>query len=225
VFISFIRRISRAAAELEAVGHHIGGFSVGNTELVLELLESRSPQPLCDDCISAATGIEPRQQVNQITRRLSDRGLTRRDQLTCVECRRSKKCSVLLETSPDVVPARVAEPPVASVAAPARAMPPTPPINEMRDHIVRFCRGIAARSLPEAKEYGPTRLITALRDADYLPAHQANMMLTLCALRNSYSYDKISLGPREMAVAEAAWAIVKDWALTNHDATWRLTAR
>ena len=198
---------------------------MGNTELVLELLEARSPQPLCDDCISAATGIEPRQQVNQITRRLCDRGVTRRDERDCADCGGTKKCSVLQGPRESLRQARVVE--AAGVySAPLRAAPPAmPQVNEMRDQIVRFCRRIAGDSLPEAKDFGPTRLIAALRDAESIPPHQANMMLTLCGLRNSYSYDQISFGPREFSIAEAAWEIVKDWATANHDAVWRLTTR
>lgn len=120
---------------------------------------------------------------------------------------------------------RIAEAAVTCAARPLELRPPAPDVREMRDHIVRFCRGVAAKALSSLPDAGPTRLISELREAEVVPPHQANMMLTICGLRNSYSYDKIQFGPHEVAVARAAWAIIEAWAVEHHQELWRLTTR
>jgi hypothetical protein len=70
---------------------------MSNAKTILKFLEATTA--CCDDCISTATGIEPRQQVNQICRRLEPRGITRRrDQ--CSRCGRTKTVNVLSGTTP-----------------------------------------------------------------------------------------------------------------------------
>ena len=44
-----------------------------------------------------------------------------------------------------------------------------------------------------------------------LPSHQANMMLTLCNLRNVYVYENVSMGRKEMDIAVNAYGIVEEW--------------
>jgi len=55
-----------------------------NEETILSLL--RRGKSLCDDCISAVTAITPRQQVNQICRRLAARGAIQRRRELCDRC-------------------------------------------------------------------------------------------------------------------------------------------
>lgn len=59
-----------------------------NEDIILSLL--RRGKSLCDDCISTVTSITPRQQVNQICRRLSESGQIRRQHQLCNRCGKGK---------------------------------------------------------------------------------------------------------------------------------------
>ncbi len=72
---------------------------MSNTDHILDYL-NESGGNLCDDCLSKQTGIKPRQQVNQICRRLgSTERLTRR-QATCARCNRFKVVNSTGSTHP-----------------------------------------------------------------------------------------------------------------------------
>jgi hypothetical protein len=58
-----------------------------NTQMVLVQVKKAA---LCDDCISAETGVKPRQQVNQICRRMSKAGEIRREKRECQRCHKDK---------------------------------------------------------------------------------------------------------------------------------------
>ncbi len=75
---------------------------MSNAQTILEFLEGTTP--CCDDCIATETGIEPRQQVNQICRRLEPRHITR-SQDRCARCGRTKTVNVIRDSTPQ---ARVA---------------------------------------------------------------------------------------------------------------------
>ncbi|WP_447860815.1 hypothetical protein [Nitrospira calida] len=83
---------------------------MSNAETILKFLEGTTA--CCDDCIATATGIEPRQQVNQICRRLEPRHITRRQDRR-VRCGRTKTVNVIRDSTPQ---ARV------TVSAPEPAM-------------------------------------------------------------------------------------------------------
>ena len=179
-----------------------------NRNVILGLIERKHPESLCDDSISAATGIMPRQQVNQICRRLRDQRIIDRTRCCCADCGGFKLCNVL------------------DGAPPSPPLPPQPPsLQDMRNHIVRFCRGLAERALPTASRQGCTPLIRRLRDAKVLPAHQAEMMLIICHIRDKNTYEELRLGEAELAVIQGAWAIVESWAMENHADLWRAAAR
>jgi hypothetical protein len=65
---------------------------MNNADTILRFLEGTDS--CCDDCIARATHIEPRQQVNQICRRMESSALTRR-QDRCALCGRMKTVNVL----------------------------------------------------------------------------------------------------------------------------------
>lgn len=60
-----------------------------NKDLVLACLRRRN-RPLCDDCISAISGVKPRQQVNQICRRMAANGQIIREHGVCRHCEGEK---------------------------------------------------------------------------------------------------------------------------------------
>jgi hypothetical protein len=63
-----------------------------NPEKVYLFLRERTPQPVCDDCISKHTGVGPRQQVNPITRTLAlTTDFDRQDRGTCSLCDQTKQ--------------------------------------------------------------------------------------------------------------------------------------
>lgn len=81
---------------------------MSNAETILNFLKRKTA--CCDDCIATATGIKPRQQVNQICRRLEPRHITRR-QGRCVRCGRTKTVNVIVDsTPPNRVPMSTPEP-------------------------------------------------------------------------------------------------------------------
>jgi len=59
-----------------------------NEETILSLL--RKGKSLCDDRISTVTSITPRQQVNQICRRLAESGQIQRRHQLCGRCGKGK---------------------------------------------------------------------------------------------------------------------------------------
>lgn len=60
-------------------------------EDVADYVKQASPHPVCDDCISAALGVTPRQHINHKTRELADwPGFDRRVDV-CNQCGKTKK--------------------------------------------------------------------------------------------------------------------------------------
>lgn len=67
---------------------YLSGMEV--PERIHAYLTSRTPEPVCDDCISKGAGVTPRNQVNPITRTL---GLTTdfmRVHGVCADCKSDK---------------------------------------------------------------------------------------------------------------------------------------
>ena len=62
---------------------------MSNTHHILEYL-NESKKNFCDDCLSGQTGIKPRQQVNQICRRLVKSGQIIRLKAACTLCNKFK---------------------------------------------------------------------------------------------------------------------------------------
>jgi uncharacterized repeat protein (TIGR03833 family) len=63
--------------------------SLNNVEKIQQFLVDQK-KPYCDDCVSEILSIFPRQQINQISRRLEAKGTITRNHGVCYECRRAK---------------------------------------------------------------------------------------------------------------------------------------
>lgn len=181
---------------------------MSNRDLLLDFLEDTSPKGHCDDCLSSRLGITPRQQVNIICRGLSTAGVISREKAPCAACSRSKILNSLVP-SPGGEPAhRVREPTSTyDTSAPSDVVD----VEKLRTQVVRICWDLWDRNEPRRTQLGISKLINTLRDKELLPRHQANMMLTLCGIRNLHVYERLEMGEREIAIADAAWGIIRDW--------------
>ena len=174
---------------------------MANRDLILELLDSIHPDSYCDDCLSIELAIEPRQQVNQLARRLKDDGKITRARGACSLCKKPKTINTILRS--DRAPA----------VGKADASPDAEPglnIERMRTQIVRICHAIWNQHSEETPPRSISALINQLKNEQLLPAHQANLMLTVCNLRNVYVYENVPMGPRELAIAQNALSIIQE---------------
>jgi hypothetical protein len=74
---------------------------MGNAEVILAYMDGVR-EDLCDDCISAATGVTPRQTVNQLLGRMAKARTLSRAHGSCSSCDRSKIVNRLPATSTEV---------------------------------------------------------------------------------------------------------------------------
>jgi len=180
-----------------------------NTDIILEALEELSPASYCDDCLSRDAGVSPRQQVNIICRKLASQGLVSRSKALCPQCNRRKLVNSLVPQSGPEGPDKISEarPPSSS------PHPPQSPIDieHLRNEVVRIClqRWPAGRRNP--RPHSISKVINILKEEGTIPRHQANMMLTICGLRNVHVYEGLPMGPNEKDVAQAAWNIIAAW--------------
>jgi hypothetical protein len=186
-----------------------------NAERILEALE-KATGGCCDDCLSRRSRVEPRQQVNQVCRRLEKAGALTRGEGRCAACKATKTVSVLGGTS---------HPRRQSRASSADGGSPAPSPEEMRNQLDRFCSDLWEKRGSGPKPDSLAALIGGLSDSGAIPMHQANMMHTIRGLRNVYVHDHIRLGPREAAVLENAWGIIRDWAEDREGKVWRRASR
>lgn len=182
-----------------------------NTDIIIEFLEDISPEKGCDDCISKKTGVSPRQQVNQICRVLNSEEVLHRESGSCSLCKSHKLVNGLSAKHEQSQRLVKHEPTVSRVPG-LRDIKSKFDINNMRSEIVHICHTLwqKNRSLNNP-QIGIQSLIIRLRNDKILPSHQANMMLTLCSLRNLCEYDNLQIGPNEAQVASGAWAIISEW--------------
>jgi hypothetical protein len=188
---------------------------LSNSDAILEFLEHNRRGKYCDACIAAKTRIGPSKQVNTICNQLSKRGTLLRGDGSCTACRGSKTINVLAPAG--AAPARhvrkraATRTPTASARS-ARARAHQLGIEEMRTGIVRICQELCRKAKIEvAPNDGPAGIISVLKEEQLVPRHEANMMHTICNLRNVYVWEQVELGPNEQAVAAAAWKIVLAW--------------
>jgi hypothetical protein len=87
----------------------------------------------------------------------------------------------------------------------------TTDVERARTDIVRICRTVWQRSQTSEAPRSISAVIIQLRSAGALPQHQANLMLTLCNLRNVHVYEDFRLGPHEIAIAAHAAAALSEW--------------
>lgn len=69
-----------------------------NREVIMQELNKIRPQVICDDCLSEALNIKPRQQINQICNDLARRNVILREKGECMmHC--EKVCAKLVNSS------------------------------------------------------------------------------------------------------------------------------
>ncbi len=196
---------------------------MSRAETILEFLE-RFPSGVCDDCVSRETGIEPRQQVNQLSRLMEQRRALARRRDRCASCGKVKLVNVPWvradETGINTSLRGVTMP----AAAPTQDRATAGSIEAFRNHLDRFCKALAQKHKGPAGKNHLAALILALTDQGIVPMHQANMMHTIRSLRNAYVHEHIRMGSREMAIAQAAWDIIREWAEREEKELWRRTA-
>jgi hypothetical protein len=186
---------------------------------VLEFLDDIRPSGRCDDCLSDELDIRPRQNINIVCRPLHEAGKIERFKAACPRCGKTKLINTLVDPvrfgtvsigqaarspSPNPTPR-----PVAAAAAPTSVTPLD--VEKIRTGIVHICKTVWRETQTEEAPRSIAAIIIQLRTSSAIPNHQANMMLTLCNLRNSHVYEDYPLGPHEMAIAMNAAAIVEDW--------------
>jgi hypothetical protein len=189
-----------------------GSIQMTDSTLVLELLEDIGPRGYCDDCLSLELDIRPRQTVNQICRTLYAAKRIERAKTSCSRCGKTKITNVRGGQHVPSTPPRQA--PLPTLAKPSE---PTAPldIERARTEIVQICRQLWQRTQPSPPSHSISANINSLKNSGALPTHQANMMLTLCGLRNVYVYEDLTLGAREMIIAVNAREIVLEWWARN----------
>jgi hypothetical protein len=159
-----MRHINRSASEKSSL------------ERIAEALEPNQ-EGVCDDCLSIAAQVTPRQQVNQICRGLVERGAIERSRRTCSVCHAER-----LVNLPSKEPARQAES-FSTSETPDR-------LDQLRRQIVGILNSLENHS---NKGEGLVARITQLRELGKLPAPVACMMQTLNSLRNIVVYEGSAL--------------------------------
>ncbi len=189
---------------------------MSNTLDLLELLENISPSGRCDDCLSTELGIQPRQTVNIICRRFREAKKIERFKASCSLCGKVKLINTL--ASPSSYGTIDTKKRKASTESTSKTEP-APPIDveKTRTDIVHICRKLWQRTQTSEWPRSISAVIGQLRSNGEIPNHQANMMLTLCNLRNVHVYEDIELGRREMTIAVNAAGIVTDWWLAKQE--------
>jgi len=185
-----------------------------NADLILELLDDVFPGAYCDDCLSSELSIQPRQQANQLGRQLASSGITIRHKGVCSSCKKPKTTnSINKAPSGPIIQSTKAvhERPTTYPATSIKPVAQEFDIEHARTEIVRICHQIWIHSKEDAPPHSISVLINSLKGDDLLPSHQANMMLTLCGLRNVYVYEDMKIGSRELDIAKNALNIIQEW--------------
>lgn len=189
-----------------------------NKEQILELLVDSSPQVFCDDCISNELNITPRQQVNQLCRALSKNNEIVRRKGICSSCNRRKLINIFSarKTKIEAISFNEVEGPEIS---PSYSEPlsvlPIIDIEKMRTQIVHICYELWKDHFSDEPSHSISVVINSLKSNRIIPFHQANMMLTICNLRNAYVYENLCLGEEEILIAHNAMKIIDIWIKTN----------
>lgn len=66
---------------------------MSNIEKVQRFIRT-TPTFYCDDCLSEELNIKPRQQINQICRKLMKDGFLKREVKSCVDCSKDKLVNI-----------------------------------------------------------------------------------------------------------------------------------
>jgi hypothetical protein len=193
-------------------------------EIMIEFLESISPEKCCDDCISKETGIKPRQRVNRICRLLNSAKVLARERGSCLLCNRRRLVGTISvkQARPQKLVKRISsmrpisendveEPKSSLVIQPLLSISNMTDIVYACNEIENMCGRLWQRASSSRSPKFGTPLINRMKNEEILPRHQANMMLTLYNLRNAVMHNDLKLGANETQIANAAWAIVREW--------------
>lgn len=172
--------------------------------LVLELLDDIKPRGRCDDCLSEELDIRPRQTINQICRTLYAAQSIARVRAECARCGKVK----ITNSRSDFPAVRL---PVSGATSPRSVGSHSLDIEKVRTEIVQICRELWRETQSAPASHSISITINTLKNSGTLPSHQANLMLTLCNLRNVHVYEGLQLGLREMTIADNARELVVEW--------------
>ncbi len=205
---------------------------MSNTDRVLKYLRSKPARGGCDDCLARKTGMRARPKVAEACRRLTAEGTLVRKKGKCPLCGHTR---VLNSLAPQPMSSRrgrlKAGPVTRRATGGGRTRTPAPPasaalgIEGAWRYVDRFCRALWVQHRKSEPPTSLAELITTLRDQELLPAHEANMMHTIRALRNLVVHENLDFGDHETAIARAAWEIVRAWAEQREREAWRLTLK
>lgn len=155
---------------------------MNNIETIIEVLEAYH-DGCCDDCTSSKTGIQPRQQVNQICNRLAQKGNIIRQRGQCILCHGKKILNIIESPSSTPTEDFVNLPSVTAKKV---------SIEALRNHLNRFCKALFIKhKLGDNGRIGLAALISELSNKYIVPQHQTNMMHTIRHLRNAYVHEHI----------------------------------
>ncbi|HOS11574.1 MAG TPA: hypothetical protein PLL82_08930, partial [Candidatus Aminicenantes bacterium] len=164
----------------------------------------------CDDCLSKELNITPRQQVNQICNKFAKAGKIMRNNSICDNCGKQKLSNHIGVEFPFGQKAYVLKESI-PLSKEIFGNLEEFDIEKIRTQVVHICHKIWIEKKEDAAPHSISSVINILKNDHYLPDHQANMMLTLCSMRNECVYDDFKLGDREKAIAINAWKIISDW--------------
>jgi len=186
---------------------------MSNPEMILELLGDIYPARYCDDCLSAELDIYPRQQVNQICRKLESQGKLIRQEGLCEKCQKEKKTNIL-NRNIQIMPTRkhpgVKESNL-SICFTGSREDYSDEIDRLRAAIVKICRQIWLKNKSEEAPRSISKMINILREDGFIPSLQASMMLTICNLRNVCLYEDVKMSQKAIVIASNAWDIISEW--------------
>jgi hypothetical protein len=157
--------------------------------------------------------IVPRQTINIVCRPLADAGAIARIRKDCDRCQKTK----LINTFGGLANQKPVQESQSRVTTPSKS--PAPRVEEVfdiekaRTEIVRICRALWEKSIDAERPRGHAAIIIELRNQEIIPAHIANMMLTVSGIRNSHVYELLEIRERELAIATNAQSIIRDWCL------------
>ncbi len=202
---------------------------MSTTDRVIRYLKSNPARGGCDDCLARRTGIRALREVTEACRRLAAEGTLVRKK---GKCPLGDHTRVLNTLAPKVASRRSGRLRAGRASRPAdaggRTRTPAPPalgIEEAWRYVDRFCRALWVKHLDAQPPMSLAESITTLRDRELLPAHEANMMHTIRALRNLVVHENLDFGEHETAIARAAWEIVRAWAEQREREAWRLALK
>lgn len=171
---------------------------------ILETLD-QFPSGICDDCLSVMAGVQPRQQTNQICRRMEGKEVVRRAQALCPICVKQKITNTPVSRRHNP-PVKLRDEKIMSGTQSLRDM--SGYLDQIRRKMIESLNLIDKQSV---RSEGLSGRIARLRESGTIPSSVACMMLTLNSLRNLVVYDGFKPGPHEIAVVEAAWLTVQEW--------------